>query len=329
MVGEASGWTEVRIALIIALLGFALATTAFVLVIVYDVAGGGDDDDAKDGAPGLQGSDGPPGETGIQGVPGIQGSPGIQGTVGSPGTAGAPGSAGAAGPPGTAGVACWDTNQNGLCDLATEDLDANGRCNTDDCKPLNVRHQVFEGDCPCKCAVAERECHGETLVWNDTGDAYICSASQGKYLSSAIERLGEVYGDCPRGENLQSFKTCRASFGLSNNDVGRGLDMGSSVVDPITVTDVSISLVNQPTGGSYNIQLYGSGDPAEDDVAKMSLLCTLARRVTTEALIAPVEDCHIDGDQFIAIGIENFTDDTITQFTLSITYRKRFDDCNV
>lgn len=40
----------------------------------------------------------------------------------------------AAGIPGPAGLACWDLNENGTCDLGTEDVDVSGDCDALDCQ---------------------------------------------------------------------------------------------------------------------------------------------------------------------------------------------------
>ena len=45
-----------------------------------------------------------------------------------PGTPGTPGTAG------TSGLNCWDLNQNGVADLATEDTDKNGTVDVNDCR---------------------------------------------------------------------------------------------------------------------------------------------------------------------------------------------------
>jgi hypothetical protein len=58
------------------------------------------------------------------------GPPGEPGAAGEMGTMGTPGSAGAAG---SAGQACWDLNNNGTCDLGTEDTNSDGTCDVGDC----------------------------------------------------------------------------------------------------------------------------------------------------------------------------------------------------
>jgi octaheme c-type cytochrome (tetrathionate reductase family) len=62
------------------------------------------------------------GDDGKDGVDGVDGQPGTAGTAGTPGTAG------------TNGLNCWDLNQNGVADLATEDTDKNGTVDVNDCR---------------------------------------------------------------------------------------------------------------------------------------------------------------------------------------------------
>ena len=64
---------------------------------------------------------GPTGLTGPQGERGIQGEQGLQG------------SGGPIGPIGPSGLSCWDLNQNGVKDVATEDLNGDGVVNVLDC----------------------------------------------------------------------------------------------------------------------------------------------------------------------------------------------------
>jgi len=73
------------------------------------------------------GSEGPIGE---MGDPGPQGPMGTMGTPGSPGTNGTNGTNGASG---MNGLACWDLNANGVCDLAMEDIDDDTACDVADC----------------------------------------------------------------------------------------------------------------------------------------------------------------------------------------------------
>lgn len=62
---------------------------------------------------------------------GCAGDDGKDGAAGTPGTPGVPGTPGTAG---TNGINCWDLNQNGVADLATEDTDKNGTVDVNDCR---------------------------------------------------------------------------------------------------------------------------------------------------------------------------------------------------
>ena len=79
------------------------------------------------GAQGPEGSTGPQGEQGVQGVKGDDGS---QGPVGPSGDQGG----GENGTTGGDGFHCWDLNQNGICDLGTENKTSPDGCTTADCQ---------------------------------------------------------------------------------------------------------------------------------------------------------------------------------------------------
>ena len=58
----------------------------------------------------------------------------VAGCSGDDGKDGDPGPAGTAGTAGTPGINCWDLNQNGVADLATEDTNKDGKVDTNDCR---------------------------------------------------------------------------------------------------------------------------------------------------------------------------------------------------
>ncbi len=58
----------------------------------------------------------------------------LAGCEGDDGAAGATGATGPSGPTGSAGINCWDLNQNGVADLATEDLNKDGKVDVLDCR---------------------------------------------------------------------------------------------------------------------------------------------------------------------------------------------------
>ena len=64
----------------------------------------------------------------------LVGCEGDDGKDGSAGVAGATGATGPSGTDGTAGLNCWDLNQNGIPDLATEDLNRDGVVDVLDCR---------------------------------------------------------------------------------------------------------------------------------------------------------------------------------------------------
>ena len=88
------------------------------------------------GAAGPAGPVGPVGPAGPAGVDGAAGPAGPQGEVGPmgpQGPQGPQGPMGLPGPMGARGVACWDDNENGVCDLDSEDHDESGTCTVADC----------------------------------------------------------------------------------------------------------------------------------------------------------------------------------------------------
>jgi hypothetical protein len=86
---------------------------------------------------GPQGLPGPKGDPGADGPPGPQGEPGadgLPGPQGDPGVDGRDGADGADGVDGADGINCWDLNENGQPDPATEDLNGDGVVDVLDCK---------------------------------------------------------------------------------------------------------------------------------------------------------------------------------------------------
>jgi len=61
----------------------------------------------------------------------VAGCSGDDGKDGDPGPAGSTGATGATGSP---GINCWDLNQNGVADLATEDVNKDGKVDVNDCR---------------------------------------------------------------------------------------------------------------------------------------------------------------------------------------------------
>ncbi len=76
---------------------------------------------------------GPAGIAGAPGAPGATGATGPAGPTGATGATGATGPAGPAGADGTNGTNCWDLNQNGVPDVATEDLNGDTVVDVADC----------------------------------------------------------------------------------------------------------------------------------------------------------------------------------------------------
>ena len=90
-------------------------------------------DSGPAGAAGPQGPKGDKGDIGLTGATGPQGDPGPAGATGPQGDPGPAGATGPQGPQGNPGLHCWDSNENGLCDAAAEDVDKNSVCDVNDC----------------------------------------------------------------------------------------------------------------------------------------------------------------------------------------------------
>jgi octaheme c-type cytochrome (tetrathionate reductase family) len=95
-------------------------------------------------------------------VAGCEGDDGRDGADGIDGTDGAPG---AAGPAGTPGINCWDLNQNGVADLATEDTNKDGKVDVNDCRTTGSNdpatfHKTYFTDNPYTSTAQCLNCHG-------------------------------------------------------------------------------------------------------------------------------------------------------------------------
>lgn len=64
---------------------------------------------------------------------GLVGATGPSGPCGPQGDVGAMGPSGPSGPTGPDGIHCWDLNENGICDIGTEDTNCSDGCDVDDC----------------------------------------------------------------------------------------------------------------------------------------------------------------------------------------------------
>ena len=84
------------------------------------------------GPVGLQGEQGESGPQGPAGAAGPKGDTGPQGPQGEQGEKGDAGPQGPVGPQGLAGIACWDSNENSLCEK-DEDVNQDGSYNVLDC----------------------------------------------------------------------------------------------------------------------------------------------------------------------------------------------------
>ena len=103
------------------------------------------------------------------------------------GPPGPPGKDGKDGAPGVKGLNCWDLNGNGICDLSTEDINKDGKCDALDCKG------VANGSL--------RICSGDINCYLDTNNVEQCSLMEESCLSEVAGKFGvyEITFDKPFG----------------------------------------------------------------------------------------------------------------------------------
>ena len=120
----------------IAIVSLIIAVVALIMPFVIPTKEGPEGpqgipgEDGIDGADGVDGSTGPQGPMGPQGPQGLQG---LQGQQGMQGPQGQWGTNGTDGMDGINGISCWDLNQNGIPDIATEDLNGDMVVDVKDC----------------------------------------------------------------------------------------------------------------------------------------------------------------------------------------------------
>ncbi len=152
-----------------------------------------------------------PGETGEEGAPGEQGDRGPSG-------------------PGLPGYACWDTNQNGLCDLPYEDPYGYGDCVLQDC----LGPPGYTGPTGPTGLTGDRGANGTT------GNTSSISATQTLVLTC---ELYTVPTDCTPG-TAQSMGSTTLVLSATGN-VGTALLMVGEVVPKFSPCYIQIDCSGQ------------------------------------------------------------------------------------
>lgn len=193
------------------------------------------------GDKGDTGDQGPVGPIGPQGPVGLQGEQGPQGIKGDKGDQG---DQGIQGPPGSTGLNCWDLNENGVCDAATEDKTLDGLCDVDDCigpqgeqgvqgpeGPQGPAGGLVQGvydnnDAFVGYVISADWSHANLTVLNDKG--YI----------AALEVINGTHAPCSHG-NIYSNSTCTGTAYTFHYYRGTR-NYGLVCIDEITESVISI-----------------------------------------------------------------------------------------
>lgn len=150
------------------------------------------------------------------------GSDGAAGADGEDGAAGADGENGLAGDD---GASCWDLDNNGSCDTATEDLSGNGTCGIEDCDgpqgdPGGPGAACWDLDGEGDCDLATEDTNTDALC-----DVLDCQGDQ-----------GDQGGPCPFGEMLVGWgddgsPICAATDNSLRARIGYATPRGGSTVN--------------------------------------------------------------------------------------------------
>ncbi len=172
---------EKKSPLTIAALGLAVAAMVIALTGMAMFPG----PSGAPGAPGQLGAVGPkgdPGDQGIQGQQGFQGQQGIAGTDGTNGTNG------------TNGISCWDLNQNGVPEVATEDLNNDTVVDVRDCTWQSYRWALVHGD-----GTIEAQSGGMTAIHGGTGFWFVTFPGADVLSKPVMVSLSRMDGNWPAG----------------------------------------------------------------------------------------------------------------------------------
>lgn len=187
--------------------------------------------------------------------------------------------AGAGGSSGSAGDDCWDLNGNGVCDIATEDVDGSGTCNALDCSAiLDDEFMLLTAIAPCECdttAAVAIQCStlfpGKLVKWfrDSTSSEFYCNINagvSGQWWGVQKEYFLEDQNDgCNNGQDFSTDVDCaieiggdesstrpRVGFFLDRDIVITGVsyeDDGSATATcaPVGSGDFALTTINSPS----------------------------------------------------------------------------------
>ena len=248
------------------------------------------------GPQGVTGATGPSGPQGSQGPEGPIGATGPQGPQGETGATGAQGPTGSAG---TDGLACWDLDGNGSCDLLTEDNDFSGDCDASDCQgdqgpqglqgpqgpagaDVNNANYVFAYDTTTQTVATANtfqdvtfNTNGQINGWNHTASTanFTCNQS-GLYLVAYTATLQRTSTTGTRGELralLNGIEVAGSSVGVSLGTNTLPVCVARSMI--VNATSGQLLRI-QVTGASNTVQLVPGGVNA---TSRLSIGITFVR----------------------------------------------------
>jgi len=160
---------------------------------------------------------------------------------------------------------------------------------------------------PCTCGSGV--CLGGT-IWtdSDTDILYLCDEGRSKWLSvSTIALWGEENAACAAGDDLDTSSHCTVDWGDS---LGPDKFAQNGLYIPRDATIVSYGYSSDwdhCTSGSFDLELWGSGTPAQDGLYTLEGGATLATDAAGQTSNSASLNVDIDGPQYLMWGIDNST----------------------
>ncbi len=187
---------------------------------------------------------------------GANGTDGVSGADGSDGSSGAQGAPGAQGPVGAPGLACWDTNGNGVADAA-EDVNGDGEFDALDCQGAIA---VGSGLMLAGDVVSLDTEFADARYWKLGGNAQSVTQVLGTLAEAAIELI--VNGT--RALRIEpTAGTPNLIAGAASNDAGgaQGAAIGGGGDAALSKPNLVHDNFGTVAGGVGNVAGLDDGDP--------------------------------------------------------------------
>jgi len=179
--------------------------------------------------------------------------------------------------------------------------------------------------------------YGRTFIDTDTGLSYVCDPTRDKWLSiETMALFGDDSGNCNGGNDLGDDSSCNVDWGngLGANVGGEGEPLELGLYIPYNFTLISLGFSSEDaecsTGGSFDLEIWGSGSNAADEPYPV------ISQVEIATLISPADvyndnnlDVDVDGDQYTVWGIDNNClggDDDIADWNMIVYLKWRHDN---